>query len=158
MTPEFVYDRTQSDVDYVQALAAIGWDKFTDSQKAEWLEGKLKGCLNVSDLTRIENAVAEIAGLLGLDIETLTGSLPMYPDSNYFQQLLANVEAIRQGGSPYLHPDTPDVPEQPINTYQKLNDIEKILFDVYDIFTANLKSRYYCGSEIYAGDNIGALI
>ena len=157
MTAEFVYDRTQADVDYVSELIHIGWNNWTDEQKAEWMEG-LKGCLNTSDLERIENAISEIADLLGLEIVTRDGNLPEFPDSEYFQQLLNNVSAIRQEGSGYLHPDTPEVPSQPVNTYQKVNDIEKILFDVYDIFTANVNSRYYCGSEIYAGDSIGALI
>lgn len=55
-----------------------------------------------------------------------------------------------------IHGDTPKTPSMPVNTYQKMNDIEKILDDVYGILLNNF--NYYCGSEIYAGDDTGLLL
>lgn len=52
--------------------------------------------------------------------------------------------------------NTPQTPSMPVNTYQKMNDIEKILDDVYGILLNNF--NYYCGSEIYAGDDTGLLL
>ena len=37
-----------------------------------------------------------------------------------------------------IHSDTPQTPSMPVNTYQKLNDIEKILDDVYGILLITL--------------------
>jgi hypothetical protein len=41
----------------------------------------------------------------------------------------------------------------PFNNYQKINDIEKILFDIHEILTS--QTYYYCGSELYCGESIG---
>lgn len=146
--PVFIYDRTQEDVDRVAELRRIGWDKLTESQRAEWLGG-LKGCLNTSDLKRIENDIYVIAQLLEVDMQTNKDNLPEIPDSLYFARMLDNMQILRDIG--YLHGDTPEVPEHPINTYQKVNDVERILHDIYWIYNANNSCYAYCGNELYAG-------
>lgn len=152
--PWFVYDRTQEDVDRVLELKRIGWDNLSAEERAEWLGGRMKGALNLSDLKRIENDCYVIAQLLNIEITTRKDDLPRYPNASYFTSMLANVETIRSVG--YRYVETPSVPAQPINSYQKLNDIERILHDVYEVFTANYV--YYAGEEIYAGDMIGLLL
>ncbi len=152
--PVFVYDRTQADVDRVHELCRTGWGNMTEEQREEWLGG-LKGCLNTPDLKRIENAVYVIAQLLRVQLRTNRDNLPEIPDSLYFQTLLGNVEKLRAAG--YLHSDTPEVPVQPLNTYRKINDIEHILHDIYDVYIANNSRFPYCGSEIYAGGEMGIL-
>lgn len=154
MSIKFVYDRVQADVDYVYKLKGIGWAKMTPSQRAEWMEG-LKGCLNTCDLIRIENAISIIAQLLQIELQTRKDNIPELPDADYFQKLLENVSTLRESG--YLHADTPTIPMHPINTYLKLNDIEHILHDIYEICTANNNCLSYCGEEIYTGDEIGIL-
>jgi len=151
--PVFVCDRSQTDVDRVSELRNIGWQNMSDAQRAEWLNG-LKGCLNRSDLKRIENDIYVIAQQFGLNIRTSRGNLPELPDTSYFERMLDNVRTLRNTG--YIHTDTPEVPSQPINTYQKVNDIEHILRDIYEIHTANHTRYLYCG-EICAGDAIGLL-
>ena len=43
----------------------------------------------------------------------------------------------------------------PLNTYQKINDIERILWDAYIMFLNNEEAYYYAGNEeLYANDNI----
>lgn len=150
--PWFVYDRTQEDVEYVKELHSIGWENLSDIQKQEWLKG-LKGSLNKSDLKRIENDIYVIAQLLGVELNTNKDNLPEFPDTLYFSQMLGNVRLLREKG--YRFSTTPSVPELPINTWQKVNDIELILHDIYTVYNSNF--IYYCGDEIYAGSGIGLL-
>ncbi len=152
--PVFIYDRVQEDVDRANELYRIGWNNMTAEQKTEWTRG-MKGCLNTSDLKRIENAVYVIAGLVHVNLQTNKDNLPEIPDSLYFQTLIENVTELRAAG--YLYSDTPDVPEQPLNTYQKINDIEHILHDIYEVYNANNICFPYCGTEAYAGEEYGLL-
>ena len=142
--PWFVYDRTQEDVDRVQELRNIGWEKMSDSEKKEWQKG----------LKRNENNCYVIAQLLNISLITCKDNLPVYPDKTYFDNLLKNVATLRNAG--YRYVETPPVPQQPINTYQKINDIEKILHDIYEVYNSNFV--HYAGEEIYAGQSIGLLL
>lgn len=144
----FVYDRTQADVDRAKELYNIGWVNLTEAQKEEWLSG-LRGCLNTADLSRIENNIFAISQLFDIQLQTNKDSVPDIPDVTYFEKLLENVAALRATGFIYL--TTPAVPEKPVNTYQKVNDIERILRDIYSAYIANNTSRIYCG-ETYAGE------
>ena len=149
--PWFIYDRTQADVDRVQALRDIGWENMTGDEKTEWING-MKGAFNLSDVKRNENNCYVIAQLLNISL--VKDNLPAYPDKTYFDSLLKNVTALRNAG--YRYVETPEVPQQPINTYQKINDIEKILHDIYEVYNSNFV--HYAGEEIYAGQSIGLLL
>ena len=144
----FIYDRTQADVDRAKELYNIGWANMTDAQKEEWLGG-LKGCLNTTDLSRIENNIFAISQLFGAALQTNKDSVPDIPGVAYFSQLLENIKVLRALGFIYL--TTPETPREPINTYQKVNDIERILRDIYSVYIANTTSRKFCG-EVYAGE------
>lgn len=144
----FIYDRTQADVDRVKELRSIGWVNLTDAQKAEWLGG-LKGSLNTADLQRIENNVYSLSQLLEVSLQSNKDNIPEIPGVSYFNQLIVNLEALIATGFVYL--TTPEVPQNPINTFQKVNDIEKILRDIYSVYVANSTSSFYCG-EAYAGE------
>lgn len=151
--PWFVFDRTQEDVDRVQELRSVGWQNMTDAEKTEWLQG-MKGAFNVSDVKRNENNCFVLAQLLNVSLVTYQDNLPRYPDAAYFDNLLKNVAALRACG--YLHADTPTVPAPPINTYQKLNAIEKILSDIYEVYNSNFV--HYAGEGLYAGQDVGLLL
>lgn len=146
-----VTDRTQSDVERVLELLKKGWQSFTHEEKETWQKG-FKGALNRSDLERIQNNVQLLSDVLELDL--VVEEIPEIPKTNFYSALLTNVEAIR--GAYCIHTDTPPTPAAPLNTFQKWNDIEKILLDVYEILMNNFS--YYCGSEIYAGDTSGLLL
>ena len=150
--PWFVYDRTQSDVDEVSRLEKVGWEGMTDDERNAWKKG-MKGALNLSDIKRIENDCYVLAQLLNVSIVTHRENLPRFPTVSYFKSLLENVNTLRAVG--YRYQTTPEVPKQPINTYQKVNDIERILSDIYDVYNSNFV--HYAG-EIYAGDEIGLLL
>ena len=146
-----VTDRTQSDVERVLELLRKGWQSFSHEEKETWQNG-LKGALNRADLERIQNNVQLLSDVLELDLTV--EAIPEIPKAPFYNTLAANVEAIR--GAYCIHNDTPPTPSAPLNTFQKWNDIEKILLDVYEILLNNFS--YYCGNEIYAGDAIGLLL
>lgn len=149
----FVYDRTQSDVDRAKELCCIGWYNLTDGQKEEWMNG-LKGCLNRSDLSRIEGNIYEIAKLLQITIQTNKDTIPDIPDASYFATLLGNLDDLR--GTGLIYQTTPSTPSQPVNTYQKVNDIERILRDIYSMYVASNEALLYAG-ETYAGEGYGLI-
>ena len=150
---EPITDRTEEDVKKASEMAATGWEKLTDSEKEEWKAG-LKGALNNSDLLRIETDIQILADVLELPLTTYADGIPELPRESYFGNLLSNIEAIRQASA--IHSDTPKAPENPVNDYEKINDIEKILSDIYGILMNNF--HYYAGNEIYAGDEFGLLL
>lgn len=151
--PWFICDRTQQDVDRVKELHDIGWSNMSYDEKKEWIHG-MKGALNLSDIKRNENNCYVLAQILNLSLITYKDNLPERPDSKYFDNLLKNVGIIRSAG--YFYTSTPQVPEQPINTYQKLNDIEQILHDVYEVYNANF--TYFAGEGLCAGDDTNLLL
>lgn len=129
---EFVYDRSAEDV----------------------LQKTKKGVLNADDLNRIEKNTAVIAGRIAVPVITKTwviGSLPRVSD---YKRIRDNVAGIRAGYG--VREDTPETPGQPLNTWQKWNDIEHILHDVNDIYERTEQARPYCG-EISAGEEIGVI-
>lgn len=60
-----ITDRTQSDEERVEELAAKGYGAMTDAEKAEW-DSEMNGAYDASDLNRVESAVAYLAELLVL--------------------------------------------------------------------------------------------
>lgn len=152
---EFIYDRTQADVERIKELNKKYIDNtITDEERQEWFEDS-KGVLNVSDLNRIESNMETLSDILEISIETknwIIGDIPRVSD---YKRILDNLQAIREAW--YTFPPTPDNPLQPLNTYKKWNDIEKILHDIDYTYTRHIKSFYYCDTEIYAGEGIGIL-
>ena len=129
---EFVYDRSAQDV----------------------LQRTKKGVLNADDINRIENNTGDIADKIAVPVTVKSWSVGGLPRVSDYKRIRDNVERIRQGYG--IRSDTPVTPEQPLNTYQKWNDIERILFDVNDLYDRTENARAYCG-EIFAGEGVGIL-
>lgn len=146
-----VTDRSQSDVERVLELLEKGWKNFTEDEKEEW-SGGMKGALNTSDLERIQNNIQLLSDVLELDLSV--PDVPDVPNETFYNEVISNTASIRSAYC--IHTTTPETPETPLNTYSKWNDIERILMDVYRILLNNF--HYYCGSEIYTGDNTGLLL
>lgn len=147
-----ITDRTQSDVDKIKDYFRRGWSNLTSDEQSEWLNG-LKGALNRSDLERIESNIQLLSDVLEIDLQTYYDNIPKNPNNAYFACLLSNVEAIRNAYC--IHADTPKTPTT-VNMFTDINDIEKILLDVYEILINNF--YYYCGDELYMGDETGLLL
>lgn len=86
--------------------------------------------------------------------EPYLGRNPYVQTEEVYAKILENVETIRSAYC--IHSTTPKTPTAPLSTFQKWNDIERILTDVHEILLNNF--HYYCGSEIYAGDDTGLLL
>ena len=80
--------------------------------------------------------------------------MPRIPTKEYFDEILTNVSEIRKAYM--VHTTTPVTPAQPLNDFEKWNNIEQILYDVYEILMNNF--NYYCGEEIFDGDETGLLL
>ena len=150
---EPVIDRTQEDVDHARELLKKTWEEMTVEQKEEYLTG-LKGCLNRPDLERIENNIQILLDVLEIDSASFVEAVPEFPTASYFVQMRKNVAAIREKN--LIYTDTPVTPELPYNTWQKFNDIEKILVDVYENINAQI--YYYSSDGLYIGDTTGLIL
>lgn len=147
-----VYDRTQSDIDRVKELLASGrFSALTEAEQTEWLNSS-KGSLNTSDLARIKNNMELLIEVL--ELANTCSDVPTFPQADYFDEVLVNLKAIRDGG--FIYKTTPNIPEAPLNTFSKWNDIEKILTDVYNLLLNNF--HYYAGENLYAGDTVADLL
>ena len=106
-----------------------------------------KGAYNYSDLNRVEEAIAELAEGLSLDLVTKTDwnnwDIPKQSDMN---RLIRNLQTVRSVGVGL--PNTPDSPGSMSKlTYTTANEIEEILSDV----DAVLASLFRCG-DVYCGE------
>nr|DAG70022.1 MAG TPA: hypothetical protein [Caudoviricetes sp.] len=146
-----VTDRSQSDADRVLELLQKEWNNFNVDEKKEWIAG-MKGALNRSDMQRIQNNTKLLSDVLELNLTV--ADVPEHPNETFLSSIITNTEIIRNAY--VIHTDTPETPSMPVNTYQKLNDIEKILDDVYGILLNNF--HYYCGTEVYAGEETGMIL
>lgn len=136
---EFIFDRNILDVARAKELrkkaVETGYSSFTEEEKAEWDNG-LKGALNYTDLNRIEGNCKVLSELIGMEITTKTGwTLQDIPTVQEFNRIRDNIEILKTCAyTPY---NVLDTPEAPLNTYQKINDIEKILYDIYTTYISS---------------------
>lgn len=156
---EFIYNRTQEDVNRVIELNRKYVDgSITEDEKAEW-GSDMKGALNLSDITRIEDNIKALAEFFEVSItpdpypDKTTRSIPRV--NRDYKRILDNLQVLRN--SWFALSATPATPTQPLNTYQKWNDIERILHDLNYTYEGYINSFNYCGAEIYAGEGIGEL-
>lgn len=144
-----MYDAAGNRSEYTaQMYYELPW--FVTDRTSEDVENRTeKGVLNAKDLNRIEKNSFTIGNLAALVIDArydwTVGNLPRTSD---FKRIRLQVQKLRD----YAHRSTtPDVPSSPLNQYQKINDIEQIQKDCFDIYVGNKKNVAYAG-EIYAGE------
>ena len=143
---ELIYDRTQADVNRVKDLASKGKaGTWTEAERTEWLAG-MKGAYTYKDFNRVESAVAEIAGMLGVTVNTVANwnetDLLREADT---QRYLGNIRKLRtvcQGLT-----NTPATPESLRKiSYVTANNIEKILADLETVILSWTRcGDAYCG-------------
>ena len=152
---DLITDRTQRDVDRVGELAEKGWAAMTEQERAEWL-GEMKGAYNASDMNRVGEAVAYVAGRL-TDFGYAAPVSPKTdwtdegePDTDQLASYLADISTIR--GALAVLPSTPATPADMDGlTYQEANDIEQILLDV-DALISNIAAAWYYSGDLFAGE------
>lgn len=150
---EPITDRCQNDVERLRQLQTLGIIGMSEKQLLEYREG-MRGALNRTDLERVENNIQILVDVLELDAWSNIGNVPEFPTEDYFEQILSNVAAIR--GAYCIHQTTPATPGMPLNTWQKWNDIEQILYDVHEILCNNF--HYYCGEGLYLDEETALLL
>lgn len=129
---DLIFDRTLEDV-----KAATREIRAVQSGQTPVFAQSLKGCYNISDLNRVETAVGTVSDLLktfgielNLTIKTDWTHNDIF-DSAQKQRYLNNISAVR--GAWKVYSDTPSVPPD-YKYFSYANDIEKILFDIQEIF------------------------
>ncbi len=145
---EPIYDRTQQDVVRVKELLIKIKKGIASEEDILEYNTDLKGALNTSDLQRIVGNIQYLADLL--EVSITQQSVPEIPRYNWYNQLLINLQKVLNAYTKYS--DTPDVPNHPLNTYEKWNTIEKIIWDIQDIYKNNIP--YYAGEEMFMNNNV----
>lgn len=145
-----IFDRTQEDVEF--ALAQI----------AEWVATNitnpmvvydLKGCLNASDINRIEGNIEYLAERLTAyyypppNISTNTWTSAGMPNERDISRILNNIQALIDVF--YMHKDAPPVPSR-IDGYEELNDVEENLYLIKELLDAMVNSFKKSGT-LYSG-------
>lgn len=150
---ELVIDRSQSHVNLLKTLRKKPWSSMSEDEQSAWYGEAAKGGYNYTDLNRVETAVAELAGQLGLTLTTKTDwtcwDMPVQSD---MERYLGNVAAVRDAC-----PGNAEFPSLPTNmsklTYVGANNIEKVLKIVYECMSKS-NEDYIQSGEIYCGEVI----
>lgn len=126
-----ITDRSILDIQKLQEYDEIGYKNLTTEQKNEWLSG-MKGALNSSDLNRIESNQQFILALLSdqysLTFKTNWLMTDFVEDSDE-NRILMNLKTLMQ---PFNFEEEPQVPEKPLNYFEKINQIENIILQMYN--------------------------
>lgn len=158
----FIFDRTNEDLaiatELREKIATIGYDKLTDYEKELW-NSDLKGCRNASDLNRIGNACNIIsnmmytAGIIEEEFHVKDDWEQIdIPSIWNMENLLGIIEVLREIASQY-DKTIEKVPNNPINTIEKMNLVERILYEVYNITNIILTDRQVCGEGYTCNDS-----
>lgn len=135
-----ITDRSILDIQKLQEYDEIGYKNLTTEQKNEWLSG-MKGALNSSDLNRIESNQQYILNLLSnqyiLTFKTNWLMTDFVEDSDE-NRILMNLKTLMQ---PFDFNEQTVVPDEPLNYFEKINQIENIILQMYDKYYSKIK--YY---------------
>lgn len=152
---QLITDRTAQDVDRVKVLAAKAWQDMTAEERNEWLS-PLKGSYNYTDLNRVEEAVAYVAGRL-----SEFGYLPYQPNTRSWcaediptasdiARYFGNVAMLRRTIAVWA--STPVAPNNADDFgANEANALEQILVDVDQILTHISQAWFYSG-DLYSAE------
>lgn len=127
-----------------------------DRTKADVDAGNQKGAYNASDLIRVGEAVAYLAGVLNgygyaVAVSPKTDwTAQDTPTEAQMQRYLADVSALRAALA--VMETTPEVPADMAKlTYAEANNIEQILKDIDRLLT-NMAAVWLCSGDVYSGE------
>ena len=107
-----------------------------------------KGYWNISDVNRIENAIKTMSDYLGLGLTTKTWILGDSVTLSDYNLIYNNINAIKSVW--HSADDTPSIPTANYFSYEKANDLEKILSDFLDFKISKETDKTYSG-QVYSG-------
>jgi hypothetical protein len=125
-----VFDRTQGDVD----------------------DRTPKGYRNVSDVNRIESNTDHVSQLFRAPVSALSWTMRQFPSARDYQRIIDNIRTVRDKSGVM----NVTIPALPLNTWQKMNEAEKALFDIYTYYNRIEQMKIYT-TEAYAGQTIGVI-
>lgn len=127
-----------------------------DRTQADVSVGTGKGSYSASDLNRVGEAVAYLAGMLNgygyaVAVSPKTGWTSQdTPTASQMQRYLDDVAALRVALS--VMETTPEVPPDMVKlTYADANSIEQILKDLDRLLT-NMAAAWLCSGDVYSGE------
>lgn len=135
-----VYDRTFADVEEARRKIRE-WTEEDSPQTAD-----LKGCLNLSDLNRIEGNMAYLAEIFckmqyPVDVAEKTWESNDIPFEEDIRRILYNLDCLstlfRHFSSPHKAPDD-------MSSYQQINDMEYIQAELYLFLQSILNCSQKC--------------
>lgn len=153
--PRMITDRTAQDVDRVKVLAAKTWQDMTAEEQSEWLS-PMKGSYNYTDLNRVEDAVAYVAGRLNefgyLPYQPVTRSWSAedIPNESDLAKYFGNVATLRRAIAVWA--STPEAPSS-INGFgvNEANALEQILVDV-DLVLTRISQAWFYSGDLYSAE------
>jgi hypothetical protein len=140
---EPIFDRTQADVEFALQMIAE-WTASRNSQGGY----ELKGCLNVSDINRIEGNIAYLAETLEkyhyrANVETREWSMSDLPTEEDIARIVNNTyELLKAYYVPY---GTPSLPKE-MSSYSEVNDVEQILSFIKVVLDSMIGSFKRCNT------------
>ena len=147
-----IYDRTQADVDYAITKIAEWTAAQLNGQSVVVTE--LKGCLNVTDIVRIEDNIKYLTDMLTSlhyppNTSSKTWSIDGIPTLADVNPILENVRAIIEAF--YQQENVPEVPESMLY-YTDVNKVELNLLKIKELLDAIIGSfrksgTFKCGSS-----------
>ena len=150
-----ITDRTAHDVDRVKILSEKAWQDMTAEERAEWLS-PMKGAYNYTDLNRVEDAVAYVAGRLKeygylsvSPVKKVWSAVEIPVETDLFRYF-SNVATLRQAITVWA--STPEAP----NSVDRLganeaNALEQILIDV-DLVLTRISQAWFYSGDLYAAE------
>ena len=132
-----VFDRTQGDVDYAKAQLSAGVNNV-----------EFKGCLNQSDINRIEKNSKYLSDSLKElyyfnEIVYNLWNDTSIPSKSHISRIINNVSIL--WGKYYKPPDAVDLPTTML-TYEQVNAIEKNLYLIKEMIENMIISFRECGT------------
>ena len=126
-----------------------------DRTESDILNRAPKAYCNVPDLQRMEDNVECLVDVIGSPCARRSGwKMIDFPTVSEFSRIRSNIQTLRDAY--YTLSATPPTPENPLNHWQKWNDAERILLDLYTLYNQNLEATNYTG-EVFAGESIGVI-
>jgi len=101
------------------------------------------------NIAHLIGVLAEMGYVLPAQKSKLSWAVGEIPPEAEIDKIRQDMEALR--GVAVIAPSTPAAPGLPYTRYDKINDVEKILFDIYRMEERRAEGFVYSG-EMYSGE------
>lgn len=146
---ELITDRAENDLQELKRLLSLAVDQWTEEELAWFISGKVKGSYKAADMNRVGIAIRYLVDRLseiGISVNApakVDWTLEDIPTANQALFYTVYVRTIRNALT--MPDDVPGITNGLTNlTYEKANDIERILAAVYNMIQ-NVQSNIDLG-------------